>query len=318
MTIGRNNRVLTIFGGSGFIGSYLSKFLAQDFVVRIVTSDMNKAEKIKTQAPIGRILIHYCDIFDKSKLEEYIVGSDIIINLVATFSESNKGDFTYLHSQFPEIIANLSKKNGVSKFIQLSNLNIENISTLYAKSRVLGDKAVQGFHNHVILRSSLVYGEEDRFLSVLYRMAKKFGSLPLLNNGKMRLQPIYVCDLCEVILKICQDEDNVFRGIYKVGGREILSMLDIIGVFEKLLDKKIRLIKVNKLIVEYSAKIFSFGFMSIFNRLIFGSREFPFSPEQIKLSDYDNIIADEKENILNIMNIKTDSFANDLSRCFLD
>ena len=310
-----DNKVITIFGGSGFVGQYLSKFLSQEngFIVKIITHDIDKAEKIKTQAPIGKIVVCYCNIFDKSKLEECIVGSDIIINLIATFKEKDKDNFTYLHSQFPEIISTLAKKHNIEKFIQLSNLNIENVSTLYAKSRVLGDKAVQNFKNHVILRSSLIYGEEDNFINVLYRIAKKYKIVPLLNNGATRLQPIYVADLCKIICEICKDSESRFFGVHKVGGREILSLLDIYKTFEKLLNHKIHFVPVNKSIFEVLTRILNFKLMFFINRLSFGSFDCPFSPEQIKLSNNDNIISNEQENLLNKFNLKTNTFFENIS-----
>ena len=307
--------VITIFGGSGFVGQYLSKLLSEEhnFIVKIVTHDVDKAEKIQTQASSGKILISYCDIFDKTKLDECIAGSNIIINLVATFKEKDKNNFTYLHSQFPEIISTIAKKHNVEKFIQLSNLNIENVSTLYAKSRVLGDKAIQNFKNHVILRSSLIYGEEDHFINILYRIAKKYKFLPLLHNGERKLQPIYVVDLCKIIREICIDQESKFFGIHEVGGNERLSLLDIYKTFEIISNHKILLIKTNQAVFTFFTKILNFNFMFLINRLFFGSYNCPFSPEQIKLSDNDNIITNNQENLLKKLNIHTNTFHHNIS-----
>jgi dTDP-4-dehydrorhamnose reductase len=312
-----DKKIITIFGGSGFVGQYLSKILSeeQNFIVKIITRDVDKAEKIKTQAVPGKIIISYCDIFDKTQLDECIAESHIVINLVATFKEKDKDNFTYLHSQFPEILSSISKKYNVEKFIQLSNLNIENISTLYAKSRVLGDKAVQNFKNHVILRSSLIYGEEDNFINALYRIAKKYKILPLINNGNTKLQPIYIVDLCKIICEICKDQESKFFGVHKVGGNEILSLLDIYKNLEIILNKKILFVKSNQLLFTFFTKILNLNFMFFINRIIFGSQDCPFSPEQLKLSNNDNIISDNQENLLNqINNINAKSFIENISQ----
>jgi nucleoside-diphosphate-sugar epimerase len=311
-----DNKIITIFGGSGFVGQYLSKILSEEhnFIIKIVTHDVEKAEKIKTQGSPGAILISYCDIFDKTKLDECISGSNIVINLVATFKEKDKDNFTYLHSQFPEIISALAKKHNVEKFIQLSNLNIENVSTLYAKSRVLGDKAIQNFENHVILRCGLIYGEEDNFLNILYRIAKKYKILPIIGNSEIKLQPIYVVDLCKAICKICKDQESKFFGTYKIGGYEKLTLSEIYKFFEQLLNKKIYFVRSNKTLFIFITKILNFNIMFFINRLFFGSYNCPFSPEQIKLSDYNNIIENENDNLLKKLNIKTNTFFENISK----
>ena len=309
------SKLVTIFGGSGFVGSYIIKLLSENgFLIKIITSDIDKANKLKVLANPGHIAIVEGDVsINQESLEEWVEGSDIVINCIGSFRDRDIDDFTKIHSQLPEKIATACEKYNVEKFIHLSNLNIENIPTLYAKSRFLGEKAVLSCDRSIILKSSLVYGEEDKFINVLYSYAKKFSCLPILNGGKFKLQPIYVMDLAKTVSNICLNLDSYNR-IYKIAGKEILSLKEIYETLGRILNKKIHMIPSSQYLTQMAIKIMNFKIMTPINRILFGQTEPPFYSEQLKMSGYDNIIINPEENLLNRMSFETKSFEENLRR----
>ena len=183
-----NNKIVTIFGGTGFVGRHLiAELIDHGYVIKIPTRDKEKADKIKTQTVPGRINVIETNIYNTQDLTNAISGSNIVINLIASFDENDKSQFNYIHSQFPEKIAKIASKCGVEKFIHMSNLGIDHISTIFAKTRLLGEKTVKlNFEKSIILRSGLIIGRDDDFLRVLYMMAQKFYILPMPGDGKMK------------------------------------------------------------------------------------------------------------------------------------
>jgi NADH dehydrogenase len=309
------SKLVTIFGGSGFVGSYIIKLLSENgFLIKLITSDVKKANKLKVLANPGHIVIVGADVSaNNESLEELVKDSHIVINCIGSFRDKDIDNFTKIHSQLPEKIATACGKYNVTKFIHLSNLNIENVPTLYAKSRFLGEKAVLSFDQSVILKSNLVYGEEDKFVNILYHYAKKFSCLPILHRGKFKLQPIYVMDLAQAVLNICLNLDS-YNGIYKIAGTEIMSLKDLYETLGRILNKKIHMIPSSQYLTQMAIKIMNFKIMTPINRMLFGQTEPPFYSEQLKMSIYDNIIPSPEDNLLNKMNFKTKSFEENLRR----
>jgi nucleoside-diphosphate-sugar epimerase len=310
------SKIVTIFGGSGFIGSYVTKILSEHgFLIKIITPDVNKANKLKVFANPGHITVIEGDIFqDQNSFNEWIQNSNIVINLVGSFKDKDENNFTKIHSQLPEKIAIACKKYNIEKFIHVSDLNVENIPTTYAKSRFLGEKAALSlFERSIILKSGLVFGQEDNFISTLYNYAKKFSCLPILDNGKNKLQPIYVVDLAKAILNICSNIES-YNGIYRIAGKEILSLKEIYQIIGNILGEKICMIPASQILTIMAIRVMNFRIMTPFNRILFGQSEPPFYSEQLKMLNYDSFIVNSDGNLLNTMPFETKTFEENLTK----
>jgi nucleoside-diphosphate-sugar epimerase len=308
------SKIITIFGGSGFVGSYAIKLLLDNgFYIKLLTHEVEKAHKLKVFGNPGQLRIEESFILELSELEleKIIKDSNIVINFIGTFKDSDKENFIKINAQFPEKIASIVKNSKIEKLIHISNLGVENIPTIYAKSRFLAEKAVKSIgEKAIVLKSSLVYGEEDNFINIFYEYAKKFSILPLINGGLNKIQPIYVQDLAQAILKLCSN-CHEYSGIYKIGGKEILSIKDVYSLIEKILGKRIYKFPLNYGFANFFIKLMNFKIMTPLNMLIFGDSNPPFYSEQMKLSSYDNIILNE-ENLLDKLDIKTKTLEENL------
>jgi len=308
------NQLVTIFSRQTFLCHYLVKNLIENgFLVKIVTDREAKFfEQIKTQASIGRISVVDFDINDSEKFASFISGSDVVINLIDCMYQKNKSDFTYLNSQFPEILAKVAKNCDVARFIHLSHFNIDSMSDLYGKSKAIGDKAAIGvFQGSTIIRSSVIYGEEDEFFNNILYLCKKYNFFPMFSDEKIKFQPIYVGDFCKAVANVCQS-DEIFSGVYEVGGNEIITLLDLHNIFERVLNKKIKLLKISNGFFGFITKIFNW--LPLINKLFFGSNRFLFSPEQIQLMQKDSTITNDEKDLMKIFDIKTDYIESNIEK----
>lgn len=314
------NKIITIFGGSGFVGSVLIKLLIQNqYTIKIPTSNPDKAAKLKTHSVPGRINIIPIDIYSQKDIENCIYGSDIVINLIASFDDNHISQFNYLHAQLPERIAKACQQFNIEKLIHMSNLGIDNTSTIFAKSRVLGEKAVlKGFNNTYILKSSLIMGQQDHFLKILMIMASKMHFLPLIKTKQeILLQPVNVENVAQAIVKIIQENnENDKSNIYKIAGPEILSLEKIYGLIKEIIQNKCIIINIPPKLLEIIAKIMSFKILNPLNNLIFGINHSPISSEQVKILNYNNILEKNDHNFLDKIHEKPINIKETLEKIY--
>jgi uncharacterized protein YbjT (DUF2867 family) len=294
------NKIVTIFGGSGFVGNAVVKELSRNhYIVNIVSRDEEKASKIKTYSTPGKINIIKADIKNEKEIGDAIKGSDFVINLVATFDDSKIHDFQYIHAQFPEKIAKFCMMHSVEKLIQMSNLGIENGFSIFAKTRFLGETAVlAGFKNSIILRSSVIVGEEDSFLRIFIILAHKFRFLPLISNSKnqIEVQPVYVENVAQAIIWLLENQLN--QNLYKIAGPEIFSFKQICEKIKENMPNKIFIAPMNIKLLKILAKIMNFKIFSPINSFIFGTSKSGLSSEKIEAINFNGKIEKNDQNLL--------------------
>lgn len=224
-----DGKVVTIFGGDGFIGSYITKKLAKyGAVIKIVSRSNNKGTHLKTSGYVGQINFIKANIRSDLALKEAIEGSDIVINAVGILYEKGKQKFSDLHAKIPERMAKYSSELGVKQFIHISALGVDqNSSCNYTRSKFNGENAVlNSFPSAVIIRPSVVFGPEDNFFNKFAKMAKFSPFLPLIGGGKTKFQPVYAKDIANAIIKIA-DSNEYKSTIFELGGPNIMTFKEI-------------------------------------------------------------------------------------------
>ena len=232
-------KVATVFGGSGFLGRYIVKRLVGlGWKIKIVTRNKNKAEFLNSYGTSEQIkLIELNLLNSEDEIQNVIIGSSVVINCVGILQEIKDQTFTSLHFELVKKIAILSKKNGVKKLIHISSIGADpNSDSFYAKSKGLGEIAVlKEFDSSVIFRPSVVFGEEDQFFNRFAKMAVISPVIPIV-GGTTFFQPVFVGDLALAVEKAILDK--VIKGIYEIGGPEVLDFNDLIVRMLKTLKKK--------------------------------------------------------------------------------
>ncbi len=233
-----NYPIATILGAGGFIGRYLVRNLTKkNFRCIIPTRNPFTKGYLKTQAPTGSIEIINFRQNNLDEVKKAINNSDVVINLCGILYETRKQKFNTIHSDLPETIANLCAQTEVKKFIHVSALGAgKESSSKYQQSKFLGEeKSLNSFKNTVVIRPSVVCGNEDNFTNLFAKLS--FSPIIPILNMSYKFQPIFVNDVARAILKAIEIKNNEGK-IYEIGGEKIMSFKDIVNLILKIIRKK--------------------------------------------------------------------------------
>ena len=230
-------KTICIFGGAGFIGHNITQELARaGFRIKVATRYPESAYALKPCGDVGQVVAMKCDYRDEDSIADVIKGSDAVINLVGVLYETRKNKFIRVHSELPEMIARLSKEQGVAQFIHVSALGIAESQSKYAKSKLSGEEALlEQYCDATVLRPSVVFGAGDNFFNMFAKMATMLPALPLIGGGQTKFQPVYVGDIADAIINILTGKAGDAKGkIYELAGPEVVSFKEI---YQILLDE---------------------------------------------------------------------------------
>ncbi len=283
------NKTISIFGGSGFIGTYIVKELVETGAyIKILSRYPEKAKHLTVAGDIGQISLQKFDVNDFTSIETGLQNSNVVINLVGTLYGSER-ELNYTHVIFPKIIAGLAKQLGIEQLIHFSALGVKKAyDSIYACSKYEGEKTLfKEFPDVTIIKPSVVFGAEDKFINKIAKITESIPIIPLLNEGKTRFQPIYVGDLAKVVTKIIVANKEEYKGVaFEVAGNQVYSFKKIIELLEKIFDRTI--IGVN--IPYYLYLVFA-----ILCKIIPNS---PITVDQVKLLKYNNTL--DKNSVWNL------------------
>lgn len=226
-------KIVTIFGGTGFIGRHVVKRLAADgYTVKVATRIPEQANFLKTSGAVGQVVPVFCDYRNKESLRSLIKGSDFVINCIGILFQKRKQKFNRLHEELPGQIAALCAQESVERFVHISALGVDRSLSCSAKSKLAGERAVHAAYPWAtILRPSVVFGSDDNFFNMFARMAQISPVLPLIGGGKTKFQPVYVGDVAQAVMAAllipAVGETDPRGKIYELGGPEIVSFRDI-------------------------------------------------------------------------------------------
>ena len=233
-----NYPIATILGGGGFLGRYLVRNLTKrNFRCIITTRNPFTKGYLKTQAPPGAIEIINFGQDNLDEVKKAIDNSDIVINLCGILYENRKQKFNTIHADLPETVANLCAQSSVKKFIHVSAIGASKDSkSKYQQSKFLGEeKALNNFSKTVIIRPSVVIGNEDNFTNLFAKLSLS-PIIPVVNTN-YKFEPIFVNDVAKSILKAIELKNNEGK-IYEIGGGRVISFSEMIKLILRIIGKK--------------------------------------------------------------------------------
>ncbi|HEX8214301.1 MAG TPA: complex I NDUFA9 subunit family protein [Allosphingosinicella sp.] len=219
------DRVVTLFGGGGFVGRYVAQALYRTGArVRIAQKNPRSAFFLKPLGALGQTQFVAVDIRNPDQVAEAVNGSYAVVNLVGVL----KCDFQGLHVTGAENVAQAAASAGVSSLIQVSAIGADPDSpSRYGSSKGEGEEAVRAaFPKAVIMRPSTVFGREDNFINRFAGMARLLPVLPVL-RGKARFQPVYAADVGRAIAAAALDPVTHGGKTYELGGPQVVSMREL-------------------------------------------------------------------------------------------
>jgi len=229
------NNLITIFGGSGFIGRYIVNLVAKHgYRIRIAVRDTEKASFLSTSGEMGQISFYPTSVKSKKDIKRAIHGSDFVINCVGILFERSNRTFKDIHINSAKQIAKISNDENIKQLIHFSALGAnEESNSKYAKSKFLGEKQViDEFPSAIIIRPSVVFGNEDKFLNMFGNWARFSPVLPYFSHvvphleggGGTKFQPVYVGDIARAVKKIISENSKYKGKVYELTGPNIFDM----------------------------------------------------------------------------------------------
>lgn len=220
-----SGQLVTIFGGTGYIGKYVAQsLLARGARVRLASRAPDKAQSLKPLANLGQLQLMPCDITREEHIAAALDGAHYVVNLVGAFS----GDLNKLMGEAPGTIARLAQAGGVSAMVHVSAIGADAASpTQYARGKALGEERVlAGFPRATILRPSIVFGQDDQFINLFAGMIEMLPVLPVF-GPEAKLQLVYADDVAEAVVAALEHPAQHGGHTYELGGPEQLSMMAI-------------------------------------------------------------------------------------------
>ena len=219
------DRVITLFGGSGFIGAHVAQaLLAQGARLRIASRHPEKAARLKPLANLGQIQFLRCDIRRDADVAGALFEADAVVNLVGAFD----GDLRALMGEAPQRIARLAAAGGAQALVHISAIGASADSDSgYARAKAQGEAGVrEAFPQATILRPSVVFGEDDAFINMFAGLIRMAPVLPVF-GPEAKVQPLLVDDLAEAVVTALANPHAHGGKTFELGGPEPLTMLEL-------------------------------------------------------------------------------------------
>ncbi|MTH76540.1 complex I NDUFA9 subunit family protein [Paracoccus aestuariivivens] len=231
-------KLVTIYGGSGFVGRQIAKVLAsQGWRVRVAVRRPNEAGIVRTYGAPGQIEPVPCNVRDDRSVAACMADADAVVNCVGILVKEGRNTFEAIHEEAAARVARLSAERGVAHFVHISALGADKDSdSHYAASKGRGEAAVLAARpDAVILRPSVMFGSDDHFYNRI-ASASRLGPVMALPGADAELQPVYVMDVAAAAAKGATGE--AAPGIYELGGPDVITMRELAGQVLTAIDRR--------------------------------------------------------------------------------
>jgi NADH dehydrogenase len=274
--------LVTVFGGSGFIGRHVVRALAKrDFRIRIAVRRPDLAGHLQPLGRVGQIMPVQANLRYPASVEAAVRDAAIVINLVGILAKSGAQTFDAVQAEGAAAVARAAAAVN-ARLVHVSAIGAdESAPSHYARSKAAGEKAaLTADPSAVILRPSVVFGPEDEFTNRFAALARMLPFVPLIGGGATRMQPVYVGDVATAVANAVEGKA---RGgaTYELGGPEVMTLREIQQFILRIIDRSRPLVPLPFAIARMQ---------SLF--LQFAPQPLQLTPDQIELLRSDNVVSD--------------------------
>lgn len=237
MTLSNLPPLVTVFGGSGFVGRHVVRALARrGYRIRVAVRRPDLAGFLQPLGNVGQISFVQANLRYRGSIDKAVQGADHVVNCVGILFENGRNSFDAVQEFGARAVAEAARAAG-ARLTHISAIGADaHSSSIYASTKGRAEAAIQSIlPDATILRPSIVFGPEDSFFNKFAGMARISPFLPLVGGGKTKFQPVYVEDVAEAVA-LSVDGKIASGKIYELGGRDVLTfkqclqtMLEVIG-----------------------------------------------------------------------------------------
>ena len=231
--------LVTVFGGTGFVGKYAVRALARaGWRIRVAARNPLRAPELRVMGEVGQIECVYADLKDRASVQRALEGATAVVNLVAVLFESGGQTFDALQAKGAASVAQAAAACGITRFVQVSAIGADAASaSAYARAKAEGEAAVRAaIPSAVILRPSIVFGPEDQFFNRFAAMAAISPVLPVV-GAKTRFQPVYVGDVGQAVAASLALEAAAGR-TFELGGPKVHSFAELMELMLSVIQRR--------------------------------------------------------------------------------
>ncbi|MEH2521727.1 uncharacterized protein YbjT (DUF2867 family) [Bradyrhizobium sp. AZCC 1610] len=274
--------LVTIFGGSGFLGRNVVRTLCKrDYRIRVAVRRPELAVHLQPAGKVGQIHAVQANVRHPASVEAAMRGSHIVINLVGILAEGGAQTFDAVQTRGAETIAKAASAIG-ARMVHVSAIGAdENSASHYSRAKAAGEQAVlTAAPSATILRPSLMFGPEDQFTNRFAALARISPFLPLIGGGVTRVQPAYVGDVATAVADAVDGKTKP-GAAYELGGPEVLTMREIMEIILSITERKRMLVSLPFGLARLQAMF-----------LQFAPGPLKLTPDQVAMLQSDNVVSD--------------------------
>lgn len=252
-----NARLVTVIGGSGFLGRHLVQALARrGFRVRVAVRRPDLAGFLQPLGFPGQITPVQANLRYPETIRAAASSAEAVINLVGVLYSAGAQDFDTLHARGAGIAAEAAAEAGAARFIQVSAIGADPDSpSEYGRTKAAGEKAaLEAFEGASIVRPSVVFGPEDNFFNQFAGLARVLPMLPAFGGGETKLQPVYVDDVAEGICRVMERDDTRGR-TYEFGGPEVVTLKEVYQFVLKCMETRRAIVPIPWAVAKLQASV---------------------------------------------------------------
>ena len=274
------SKPVTVFGGSGFLGRQIVKYLAAaGNDVRVGVRHPDRASFLQRLGGDGRIELVYADVWDESTVARAVAQSASVINTVGHYVEKGGATFDRVHGRGALHVARQAKQAGAERLVHISGLGADpGSSSPYVRARGVGEALVkEAFDGVTILRPGVIFGPDDSFLNTLAGMARRTPVLPLFGTGGTRLQPVFVGNVAEACVRVLADPSTRCN-VYEIGGPRVYAYEQLVRLVLERIARRRVMVPVPFLVWDILAAVLTLH------------PDPPLTRDQVKLMKRDNVV----------------------------
>ncbi len=253
-------RLVTVFGGSGFLGRNVVRALAKEgWRIRVAVRRPESAYFLKPAGNVGQIQIVKANVRDDNAVRQALHGAHAAINLVGIIAQTGRQRFQALHVEAAERVARLAHEAGIARLVHVSALGASvDAPSRYFQTCAEGQVRVRAaFPEATIIRPSLLFGPDDDFFNKFAWLARMLPALPLIGGGRTRFEPVFVGDVAAAIARVLDDVSTTGK-IYEFGGPEVFTFRQLMEFILKEIHRKRLLIPIPFFIARIQGAVLQF------------------------------------------------------------
>lgn len=233
-------QLVTVFGGSGFLGRHLTRALAKrGYRIRAAVRRPDLAGHLQPLGVVGQIHAVQANLRYPDSVARAIEGADAVVNLVGILAPSGRQTFAAVQAQGADAIARACQTAGLARLVHVSAIGADAQSPSdYARTKAQAEAAVQAaVPEAIVMRPSVVFGPEDQFFNRFAALMRALPVLPLPGGGATRFQPVYVGDVAEALARAVDGVVPAGR-VYELGGPRVASLAEIVAYIGETIGRR--------------------------------------------------------------------------------